>query len=42
MIWSAGSNTFDGDLAKQYEDGAYAEVWFRESSVGAGAAPEDE
>ena len=42
MIWSTGSNTFDGDLTKQYEDGAYAEVWFRESSVGAGAAPEDE
>lgn len=39
MIWATGSNTFDGDLAKQYADGAYAEVWFRESSVGAGTAP---
>lgn len=38
-IWSTGADTYDGDLAKQYENGDYAEVWIRESSVGAGVAP---
>lgn len=38
-IWSTGADTYDGDLAKQYENGDYAEVWIRESSVGKGVAP---
>lgn len=39
MVWSAGGDTYDGDLEKQYANGDYTEVWFRESSVGAGIAP---
>ncbi len=36
MVWSTGSDTYDGDVAKQYANGSYAEVWFSESSVGTG------
>jgi len=39
MVWCAGAETFDGDIAKQYENGCYTEVWFREASVGPGVAP---
>ena len=39
MVWSAAANTYDGDVAKQYANGDYAEVWFRESSIGPGVAP---
>ena len=39
MVWSSGAETFDGDVDKQYANGSYAEVWFRESSVGPGTAP---
>ncbi len=39
MIWSAGGATHGGDLARQYANGDYAEVWFRESSVGPGVPP---
>lgn len=38
MVWSTGADTYDGDLAKQYANGSYAEVWFRESSIGGGTA----
>lgn len=31
---STGSETYDGDIAKQYANGSYAEVWFREATVG--------
>jgi len=34
MVWCTGSETFGGDIHKQYENGAYAEVWFREATVG--------
>ena len=34
-----GSKTFEGDIAKQYANGSYTEVWFRESSLGEGTAP---
>ncbi len=40
MVWCAGAETFDGDIQKQYENGAYTEVWFREASVGPGISPE--
>ncbi len=36
MVWSTGANTFEGDVEKQYANGSYAEVWFRESSIGPG------
>ena len=39
MVWSTGSATYDGDVEKQYANGSYTEVWFRESSVGPGTAP---
>ena len=41
MVWSSGAATYDGDVAKQYENGSYAEVWFRESSVGPGTYASD-
>ncbi len=39
MVWSTGAATFDGDVAKQYANGSYTEVWFSESAVGPGTAP---
>ncbi|MBB4080732.1 hypothetical protein GGR28_003367 [Lewinella aquimaris] len=38
-VWSTGADTYDGDVAKQYANGSYTEVWFRESSIGPGTAP---
>lgn len=35
-VWSAGAETYGGDIAKQYENGCYTEVWFREATVGPG------
>jgi len=31
--WCSGAETHGGDIQKQYEDGNYAEVWFKESSI---------
>ena len=39
MVWCAGAEIYGGDIAKQYEHGCYAEVWFREASVGPGTPP---
>ncbi|MFK7934111.1 MAG: polysaccharide lyase family 7 protein [Saprospiraceae bacterium] len=39
MVWCAGAETHGGDIAKQYENGDYTEVWFKEATVGAGTAP---
>lgn len=39
MVWCAGAETHGGDIAKQYENGDYTEVWFREATVGEGSAP---
>ncbi len=39
MVWSSGAETFDGDVAKQYANGSYVEVWFRKSSIGPGTPP---
>ncbi|WP_372776819.1 polysaccharide lyase family 7 protein [Mangrovibacterium sp.] len=36
MVWSTGADIYGGDIAKQYANGDYAEVWFREATVGAG------
>jgi len=38
MVWSSGAETFEGDVEKQYANGSYTEVWFRESSIGPGTA----
>ena len=35
-VWCAGAETYGGDVEKQYENGCYAEVWFREATVGPG------
>lgn len=32
-VWCAGAETHGGDLQKQYADGNYAEVWFKEASI---------
>ena len=37
---STKSETYDGDIAKQYANGSYAEVWFREGTLGEGTKPE--
>ena len=34
-----GSETYDGDIAKQYANGSYTEVWFKEATVGDGTKP---
>lgn len=39
IVWSTGSETYGGDIAKQYANGCYAEVWFKEATVGAGSEP---
>jgi hypothetical protein len=39
MVWSTGSETYNGDIAKQYANGCYAEVWFKEASLGESTAP---
>lgn len=41
IVWSTGADTYDGDIAKQYANGDYAEVWFREATVGAGTPPDE-
>ncbi len=38
-VWCAGAETYGGDIAKQYENGCYTEVWFREGTVGPGILP---
>lgn len=40
MVWSTGSNTYGGNVEQQYSNGSYTEVWFRESSIGPGTAPQ--
>ena len=32
MVWSAGAETYGGDITKQYANGCYTEVWFRNST----------
>ncbi|MEP3837843.1 MAG: polysaccharide lyase family 7 protein [Algibacter sp.] len=39
IVWSTGSETYNGDIAKQYANGCYAEVWFKEATVGEGTMP---
>ncbi|WP_297706078.1 polysaccharide lyase family 7 protein [uncultured Eudoraea sp.] len=36
---STKSETFDGDIAKQYANGSYAEIWFKDASVSSGTLP---
>ncbi|MEL6973419.1 MAG: polysaccharide lyase family 7 protein [Bacteroidota bacterium] len=39
LVWCAGADTYDGDIAQQYANGAYTEVWFRAASVGPSTPP---
>ena len=39
MVWCSGADTYGGDIAKQYENGDYTEVWFKEATVGLGMLP---
>ena len=39
MVWATGSNVYGGDIPQQYTKGSYAEVWFKEATVGVGVAP---
>jgi len=36
---STKSETYNGDIVKQYANGSYAEVWFKEATVGASTDP---
>ncbi|NNK87343.1 MAG: polysaccharide lyase family 7 protein [Flavobacteriaceae bacterium] len=37
---STNSKTYDGDITMQYKNGSYAEVWFKEATVGESEAPD--
>jgi len=39
IVWSTGADTYNGDISKQYANGCYAEVWFKEATVGPGTLP---
>ncbi|MEM9341370.1 MAG: polysaccharide lyase family 7 protein [Bacteroidota bacterium] len=39
-VWCTGAETYGGDIQKQYDNGSYTEVWFRDATVGPGIAPE--
>ncbi|MBQ0788666.1 MAG: polysaccharide lyase family 7 protein [Oceanihabitans sp.] len=39
LVWYTGSETYGGDIPKQYANGCYAEVWFKNATVGEGTAP---
>ena len=36
-----GSETYDGDIIKQYENGSYTEVWFKNATVGESTKPNE-
>ncbi|MEO9480215.1 MAG: polysaccharide lyase family 7 protein [Maribacter dokdonensis] len=40
IVWHTGSETYNGDIKKQYENGCYTEVWFKDATVGAGTPPQ--
>ncbi|MEP0262614.1 polysaccharide lyase family 7 protein [Dokdonia sp.] len=40
MIWSTGAEIYNGDIEKQYANGSYTEVWFKEATVGVGVSPD--
>ena len=39
LIWNTGADIYDGDINKQYANGDFAEVWFKQATVGAGTKP---
>ena len=36
IVWATGAETYEGNISKQYENGCFTEVWFREASLGEG------
>lgn len=38
-VWCAGAETYGGNISKQYQNGCYTEVWFREATIGPGTPP---
>ena len=40
-VWHTGAETYGGDIPKQYENGSYTEVWFRDSTVGLATPPQE-
>ncbi len=38
-VWCAGAEVYGGNIARQYANGCYAEVWFREATIGPGIPP---
>ena len=42
MVWGTGADVYGGDIQKQYENGDFAEVWFKEGTVGPGKPPKKE
>ena len=36
---STKSETYGGDIAKQYENGSYSEVWFKDATIGSSTEP---
>ena len=39
MVWATGADIYEGNIAKQYENGDYTEVWFKEATLGVGTDP---
>lgn len=39
IVWSTGSEIYNGDIAKRYANGSFTEVWFKKGSVGEGTLP---
>jgi len=40
MVWSTGSETYDGDIPKQYDNGSYTEVWFKDGRISKSTMPD--
>ncbi len=40
IVWCTGAEVYGGDIQKQYENGSYTEVWFKEATVGPSTNPE--
>ena len=39
IVWCAGAETYGGDIPKQYDNGCYTEVWFKEARLAEGTKP---
>ena len=39
MVWCTGADVYGGNIAEQYKNGSYTEVWFRDAKVGPGTPP---